>query len=155
MNPFCSAYRPWTAMPRMIAPRTFESAGSVLGYNRAHGLSADGATGADPQGSGDPRAILLARLLAGEGPEGGVPGGLDPGLRAGRLARDDHSGGLRRLGPGCDRSDGDAARELRRRRRDDGRFANPLLSLSSDAPDQTRPGGPYAGGPAPPPPRPG
>src|SRR3989475_11305783 len=136
MNPFCSAYRPWTAMPRMIAPRTFESAGSVMGYNRAHGLSADGATGADPQGSGDPRAILLARLLAGEGPEGGVPGGLDPGFRAGRLARDDHSGGLRRLGPGRDRSKRDAARDLRRRPRDDGRGPHPPLSPSSDAPDQ-------------------
>src|SRR5207245_11747698 len=51
-----------------------------LGYNPAHGLSADGAGGADPQGGGDPRAVLLARLLAGEGPKGGVPGGLDPGL---------------------------------------------------------------------------
>src|SRR3989442_5412795 len=105
MNRFCSGYRPWTAMPRMIAPRTFESAGSVLGYNRAHGLSADGATGADPQGSGDPRAILLARLLAGEGPEGGVPGGLDPGLRPGGLALDHPPAGLRRARAAPERSD--------------------------------------------------
>src|SRR5207245_203475 len=73
-----------------------------LGYNPAHGLSADGAAGADPQGGGDPRAVLLARLLAGEGPKGGVPGGLDPSLRAGRLARDDHPGRIRRPGPGRD-----------------------------------------------------
>src|SRR3989442_13730060 len=138
MNPFCSAYRPWTAMPRMIAPRTFESAGSVMGYNRAHGLSADGATGADPQGSGDPRAILLARLLAGEGPEGGVPGGLDPGLRAGRVGRAGHSGGLRRLGARGDRNDGDGAPDLPRRRPDAGRFADPRLSLSSNVRAQTR-----------------
>src|SRR5688572_12728832 len=63
----------------------------------AHGLRTDRAAGDDPQGSGDARALVLARLLAGAGSQARVPVGLRQGVRQGGLARRDHPRGVRRL----------------------------------------------------------
>src|SRR5439155_6639448 len=102
-NPFCSAYNACTAMPPIIAPAG--TATGTMSYNARHGFPADGATGADPQGSRHARAVVLARLLAREGPQGRVSDRLGAGVRAGRLARHDHSGSVRRLRPRRDRGD--------------------------------------------------
>src|SRR5207253_10091835 len=47
-----------------------------------------------------PGGLVLARLLAREGPQARVPVGLRQGLRARRLAGRDHSRGIRRLRAG-------------------------------------------------------
>src|SRR4030095_11358191 len=71
-----------------------------------------------------------------------IPDGDNPRLGPGRLAGDDHPGGVRRLGPRRHRSGGHAVRDLRGRRRAHGRLADPLLPLPSDARDQARLRGP-------------
>ena len=74
--------------------------------------------------------------------------GVREGVRRGRLARDDRSRGVRRLGARRHRSRAHARRDLRGRRGHERRLAHPLLHVPADAGDQARQRGAQAPLPA-------
>src|SRR5262252_9688376 len=108
---------------RAILPAPAAARGPRATRGGYDGLRPHRAARADPQGSGRPRAELLPRLLAREGPQARVSPRVREGVRGRRLGRPDDSRGLRRCRTRCHRSRHHAPRDLRLGGRDLGRLA--------------------------------